>query len=207
MSYADEMIAQRMVSGLVNTEHQSKLLSEAKELDTLLKKVERVMALETTEDATTQIRVQSKVNAAKSQYRKQKTPKPTGGFPSRQKSFDARKKPIRRCRGCGKSDHGPKKTMNRTDCSALGHTCKTCGKQNHFESVCEARKSHVSFARNYDCSTDESSYEDEADYEWTEDSVTEEEEQAVEEVATNGVSHASASHLDFCRGRHRNHRW
>lgn len=212
VSYADEMISQRLVSGLVNTEHQSKLLSEAKELDTLLKKVDRIMSLETTDDATTQIRVQSRISVAKSQYKKlHKTrpsggfpskpsggfkPKPSGGFPSRGKSFDSRKKPAMRCRGCGKHDHGPKKTMNRSDCSALGHTCKSCGKQNHFESVCEARKSHVSFARNLDDSTDESSYEDEADYEYTEDSDSEDDHQ--DETTTN-----AASHLDFRHGRAR----
>ena len=51
VSFADIMVSQRLTSGLANPEHQRKLLNEAKELATLEKKVERLVTLETTEEA------------------------------------------------------------------------------------------------------------------------------------------------------------
>lgn len=205
VSYAEEMIAQRMICGLANTEHQSKLLSEAKDLDTLLKRVQRITSLETTDDAQNLIRNHSKVNVARSQYKKQQFQKAkavdfkSGGFPSRRKNFPSRKKFAWKCRGCGKADHGPKKMRNRSDCPALGHECKSCGKENHFESVCEARKSHVSFARNNDGDTsyDDSSYDDEADYEDSGESDIED--------ADANTSSIAANRLDFRHAKLRKH--
>ena len=202
VSYAEEMISQRMICGLVNTEHQSKLLSEAKDLDTLLKKVQRITSLETTDEAQNQIRNQSKVNAIRSQYRKQQKSKATGGFPPRRKNFPSHKKFPWKCRGCGKTDHGPKKTRNRSDCTALGHECKSCGKQNHFESVCEARKSHVSFARHNDGETSDgdSCYDDDADYEYSEDSDVDD-----TNPADENISSIAANRLDFRHAKPPNH--
>ena len=202
VSHAEEMISQRLICGLVNTEHQSKLLSEAKDLDTLLKKVQRITSLETTDDAQNQIRNQSKVNVARSQYRKQQKSKASGGFPSRRKNFPSRKKFPWKCRGCGKADHGPKKLKNRSDCPALGHECKSCGKENHFESVCEARKSHVSFARNNDGETsgDDSYYDDDADIEYSEESDIED-----TNPADENTSSIAANRLDFRHAKPPNH--
>ena len=200
VSYAEEMISQRMICGLVNTEHQSKLLSEAKDLDTLLKKVQRITSLETTDDAQNQIRNHSKVSLAKSQYKKQQKSRAKGDFPPKRKNFPFRKKSPWRCRGCGKENHGPKKMRNRSDCPALGHECKSCGKQNHFESVCEARKSHVSFARNLDGYSTFDDSSDDADYEDSGESDIEDIDLDAEET-----SNIAANRLDFRRAKLRNH--
>jgi len=174
ISYAEEMVSQRLTAGLTNTEHQSKILSEAKDLDTLTKKVHRIMTLETTDDATNKLQnsssLSSTANVARSQYKKQQRSNliPQGNVPPHKKGgFSGRKTP-RRCRGCGRSDHGPKRSLNRTDCEAFGHKCKQCGKDNHFESVCEMRKSHANFARARNDMSDGEAYESgDADYEWS----------------------------------------
>lgn len=71
------MITQQTVAGLSNQEHQSKVMSEAQDLPDLKSKIDRLVSLETTEEATSEIRAQS-VNTVKaaaarsSQYRKGK---------------------------------------------------------------------------------------------------------------------------------------
>tara|TARA_B110001454_G_scaffold91069_1_gene86824 strand:- start:3949 stop:5256 length:1308 start_codon:yes stop_codon:yes gene_type:complete len=154
VSFANFMVSQRLTSGLGNPDHQAKLLNEAKDLDTLDKKVQRLVSLESTEEAQGQIRQNtSHVGAVKSQYRKDQrtilnnqtntrtfsSPK-TNGIPRR------RINKRRRCRGCGKTGHGEGKSMAREDCPAYKHVCKKCGIENHFASVCEKRASRVSFA-------------------------------------------------------------
>ena len=73
VSYAEEMVSQRMVTGLANPEHQAKILSEAQDLDNLTKKVERIVSLETTDEAADKIRTPSSSEAGAikfSQYRR-----------------------------------------------------------------------------------------------------------------------------------------
>ena len=56
VSFAQEMIAQRLTAGVNNPNHQSKILSEADTLDTLDKKVTRLIGLQTTDDAANQMK-------------------------------------------------------------------------------------------------------------------------------------------------------
>jgi hypothetical protein len=56
MSFAEEMISQQLITGLVNPEHQSRVMSEAQDLPKLQDKIDRVISLETTDDATANIR-------------------------------------------------------------------------------------------------------------------------------------------------------
>jgi len=56
VSYDEEMVSQRLTSGIQNPEHQRKVLGEADKLDTLKKKVDKLINLETTDDATDKIR-------------------------------------------------------------------------------------------------------------------------------------------------------
>ena len=53
--YSYEMISQQIVKGLANPEHQARMLNEASQLETLQSKVDRLISLETTVDATMQI--------------------------------------------------------------------------------------------------------------------------------------------------------
>ena len=173
VSYAEEMVSQRLVGGLFNQEHQSKVLGEATELNTLKKKIERVLSLETTDEAADKIRQPSTIAAMRpSQYKKGKrvgfVVKPNADF-KQSRNFKDRssfKRRAPRCRGCGKSSHGPGKKMFRTDCPAYNKKCDNCGKENHFSEVCEQRKRYrANFARNDDDTTaGETSDEDEYDY-------------------------------------------
>ena len=73
VSYAEEMVSQRMVFGLANPEHQARIVSEAQDLDNLTKKVERIVSLDTTDEAADKIRTPSSVSAGAvkfSQYRR-----------------------------------------------------------------------------------------------------------------------------------------
>ena len=56
VSYAEEMVAQRLTSGAANPEHMTKVLGEAEELTTLKEKVDKMISLETTDEAANKIR-------------------------------------------------------------------------------------------------------------------------------------------------------
>ena len=51
VSYADQMVAQRLVAGLRNVDHQRKILAEASTLTSLDAKIKRLQLLETTEES------------------------------------------------------------------------------------------------------------------------------------------------------------
>ena len=174
VSYAEEMISQRVVAGLSNPEHQSKILSEANDLNTLAKQVERIVSLETTDDAADKIRHPSTASAIKSsQYKKgqrfqskERSPTSASQLPTTssdqkpyRRSFNSKKR-SRKCQGCGRSSHGINKLMVRTDCPAFGKKCDSCGMNNHFATVCEQRKSRASFARTEDDTSPGESTED-----------------------------------------------
>lgn len=197
VSYAEEMVSQRLTSGVINPEHQSKVLGEAEQLDTLKKKVDKMISLETTDEASSKIRtpLSSRSNPIKtSQYKrdqKQKLigdaeKKPFGDAEKMRRGRTRFRRPMdrkRRCRGCGRSSHPSGKTMARQDCPAWGQQCKTCGKDNHFEKVCEKR-SRASFAG--DTSGSE------------EDFFTETEDECFSDYADYEESAANATQ-DFCR--------
>ena len=56
ISFANEMISQKLTAGISNPNHQSRILSEADTLTTLDSKISRLMGLETTDDATHQMK-------------------------------------------------------------------------------------------------------------------------------------------------------
>ena len=154
VSFAEEMVAQQLVAGLQNQDHQSRILGEAPSLDTLTKKVERLIGLETAEDATSTINSGSERSVAgagrMSSYRKQnRAPMPPSrekerfstGDRSREKerpaAGDRSREQRRPCRGCGKPSHLPGKSMSRRDCPARDKKCGLCGIIGHFRAVCE----------------------------------------------------------------------
>ena len=200
VSYASDMVAQQLVSGLANPEHQAKVIAEAKTLITLEKKVEKVMSLEAADEAAEKIRQPTKVAPMRSSlYRKKKMHKLTGKEPEQQRG-QALKKDSRdrssfrqrapRCRGCGKSTHGPEKKMLRADCPAFGKKCSSCGKEDHFASVCEQRKLRVYFVRNEDDTSPGDTSDEEHEYDQEE--FTDEDRDIAEESV-----HLSARVKDF----------
>ena len=172
--YSEQMVSQGLLAGLVNSDHQSRVLSEVRDLPDLKSKVEWLVSLETTDDATTQIQTplgQTKSEASKtSEYRKlQRGRSPTRSHPSPQRQRRFKRKRFvsprpgdlnrhRECRGCGRASHGNEKTMARRDCPAMGKKCDNCGMENHFTKVCEQR-SRSSLMR----ADDDTPYEDTED--------------------------------------------
>jgi hypothetical protein len=150
ISYADEMVSQRLVTGLANPEHQSKVLSEIQELPDLQAKIDRIVTLETTDDATNQIRSPTsscaRVAAAElpsqacagphkmSQYKESKRFSPVASNDRGRKTESPRNQAFRRkCRGCSRSSHPGGGPLVRSECPAFGKTCDICGIESHFK--------------------------------------------------------------------------
>jgi hypothetical protein len=160
VSYADDMVSQRLVAGLINPEHQSRVLGEAKDLPSLKSKIDRLVGLETTDDATMKIRtpMPTKVMAATSpscagamkmsQYKRSQKER------GRKRSLSPQSKVFkRRCRGCGRTFHPSGNSLNRNECPAFGKTCDACGMENHFKKVCGKRLSQAGFLKMNDDKT------------------------------------------------------
>ena len=185
VSYAESMISQQLTSGIINPEHQAKIIAEADRLHNLEGIVARLIGLEQTDEAQAKLRGESSSSIAaphrfQSQYKKDK--RRSSMSPSRKEQHqgnrgennkrvhfhDSNKKKVytkRRCRGCGKSSHGKNKYLNRKDCPAWGHEC-SCGMKNHYDSVCEQRsKANFMIFDEWDtsCSSTEESMRSSAD--------------------------------------------
>ena len=129
------MISGQLIAGLANVEHQGKVLAEASSLKTLKEKFEKLVSLETTDQATSHLHtlapnqpptVHSETAAHRSQYSQLKRlPKST---PSNQ--------PQNSCKGCGEMSHPPEKSMAQKDCPAFTVNCHNCGIKGHLERVC-----------------------------------------------------------------------
>jgi hypothetical protein len=141
VSFANEMISQQLVTGLVNPEHQSRVMSEAQDLPDLKSKIDRLISLETTDEATTKMRpVTSKSSAARfSQYKRTQRAGLTANQDTRGRPKSRGMPRRRRCRGCGRTSHPNGKSLTREECPAFGETCNTCGLKNHFSKVCQRR--------------------------------------------------------------------
>lgn len=197
VSYDEEMVSQRLTSGIQNPEHQRKVLGEADKLDTLKKKVDKLISLETTDDATDKIRAPAPTRAtparAHTQYRKNQKQAVVSsnqrGRTTERRFPTAGEK--RRCRGCGRHSHGEGKSFERKDCPAFGQKCNTCKKENHFSKVCMKRKTRASYARSGD-ECDTSGSESESEPEYTTD------QSGGEDSVDEGAFHYAAQAEDFC---------
>ena len=132
-SYAEEEVAQRLIAGLCNQEHQRRILSEAATLTTLEQKVKRLQVLETTEQSAQSLhrpqpQPPSEAAVGTSQYKSAKRPPkvPLATNISAQK-----------CRWCGLSSHPGGKPLERKTCPAFKKVCNKCQKTGHFSRVCE----------------------------------------------------------------------
>jgi len=209
VSYAEDMVSQRLMTGLLNPEHQSKILSEVQDLPDLKSKIDRLVGLETTDDATSAIRTplpsqslpvkaqsQTCSGAIKmSQYKKNQRGQASNDRGRKRVQSTQRERPAfkRRCRGCGRTSHPGGKALIRNECPAFGKTCDNCGLENHFKKVCNRRQSRSGFAKMDDDTTgySESSDENAADIEITD----------TEEETTSHSFHYAAKAEDFHRGR------
>lgn len=145
ISFADEMVAQRLIAGLANQEHQRRVLSEVATLVTLEQKIERLRVLETTDESSTVLRAPpskpSEASAARSQYQKLK--KKTAETPKKEKPT---------CKWCGRVSHPGGKPLEKIHCPARQMECFKCKKVGHLEAVCE---SSAAAAAQHEQSTEE----------------------------------------------------
>ena len=130
ISYADEMVAQRLIAGLANQEHQRRILSEATTLTTLQQKVERLCVLETTEESSSVLQnaplgPPSSASAVKSRYQreKQSVVEPPKETPS--------------CNWCGAQSHPGGKPLEKIHCTARNKVCHKCKTKGHLAVVCK----------------------------------------------------------------------
>ena len=122
VSFADEMVSQRLIAGLANQEHQRRLLSEAGTLKTLNDKIERLRVLETTEESTNVLHGESKSAVAKSTYKRENS---------------SQKKNGTKCKWCGRTSHPKGKPLSdRKFCPALEKNCHKCNEKGHLANVC-----------------------------------------------------------------------
>ena len=142
VSYAEEMVAQQLVAGLRNHDHQAKILSEATFLTSLKLKVDRLQSLEATDESAIKLHapiVQTNASAAKSSYKQIGASKKTPD--GSKKKFD---KP---CTTCGLSDHYGR-SISFKDCPAAKKKCNSCGKEGHFTAVCRSKTSKSAASTN-----------------------------------------------------------
>ena len=159
VSFAEEMVAQQLVAGLRDQEHQSKVLSEANTLNSLQLKVQRLQSLETTEESATKLHVPdtpSSAAAAKSGYKKSNrgNKKAPGAAKAQEKKTP--------CGTCGRLDHYGR-SMTFEDCPAArnGKKCYICGKEGHFSSMCKNKAKAAAGKQNDAVKQDTDDNEDE----------------------------------------------
>jgi len=128
VSFSEDMVKSQLIAGLRNPTHQSKVLSEMEVLKTLELVTTRLLALESTERASTHFRPPSDIAAiAHQQSRRDEGRKVDSTRP-------------KNCSGCGNQIH-PK---GRSTCPAWNKTCRKCGKPNHFATVCRSPSKNTS---------------------------------------------------------------
>ena len=147
-SYAENRVAERLVAGTKNQSHQAQVLSEADTLKTIEKKIDRLVALEVADNASGSFREADSSGAAAIKWKNNQGPK-SKARDRRDDKKDEKTPPrrIRPCRGCGKTSHGPTKTLSRKDCPYYDKKCTKCQFMGHDASVCERSKSRAAQGR------------------------------------------------------------
>ena len=145
VNYSDHRIAERLIAGLRNQEHQRKILSEAATLTTLDEKIKRLQIFETTDESATLLQSPhtpappSDAAAGHSNYRKSKND--NSNNKNNNKNSQKKDNSNTKCRWCGYLSHGKGKPMDRANCPASNEICLNCHRKGHFTSVCEKSKS------------------------------------------------------------------
>ena len=127
VSYAEDMISSQMIAGLVNNEHQTKVLAQAATLITLQQKFDLLISLETTDKSTQKLHPTAPPA----------TTPPSSSTPQKS-DYKQKGRNITPCTGCGKTYH-PGKTLHRKNCPAFEHICEKCHTKGHFQDVCRKR--------------------------------------------------------------------
>ena len=133
ISFSEAMLSHQLVSGLADEEWKEKMLAEADTLNSLSKKFDRLVCIETVGKSAPQLtpgqlQDNSKSAVARSAYKSKKL-----------SAKDApNKQSTQQCDYCGLSPH------NRKDCPASRKICSNCNKLGHFSAVCKSAKRNAS---------------------------------------------------------------
>ena len=139
VSYAEDMVGQRLVAGLFNPEHQRRVLSEAASLTSLDLKIKRLQILESTEESATLLHPPAppaEVAACRSSYKR-------GQSQPREATNEASTGEAKKCRWCGLTSHPRGKPMDHVNCPAYKKVCHRCHTKGHFGRVCEKSETSV----------------------------------------------------------------
>ena len=116
-SNKDEQIVCSLIFGASHREAQRKALSKSKDLS-VKDCIEHFVSFEATDNYHKALNINSSaINSVNNNKR----------------NFDDKQNIIKNCYCCGKSHQ-------RRNCPAHGHTCRKCGRSNHYESVCRAKE-------------------------------------------------------------------
>ena len=131
MHYSEDMVTGQMLTGLANSENQSRIFAEAASLVSLEKKLNRLVCLKTTDKSTPHFQDAmhplASSNVQKSE--KKRTPQET--------ETQSTPRYIKPCSGCGKISHpGGGRSMNQKDCPAVKLKCWFCGMTGYMKKVC-----------------------------------------------------------------------
>ena len=142
VSYADQMVAQRLVAGLRDVDHQRKILAEAGTLTTLEAKIKRLQLLETTEQSAVILRGSTQEQPAvvapqRSNYKKSQRTQNSENTGASSESSDSDPK----CGWCGNTSHPEGKPLTREFCTAKNKKCLNCNIKGHLSRVCKKSRS------------------------------------------------------------------
>ena len=124
-----------MIRGLQNENLQSDILAKADQLNDLEKVVKHCEAFEPALRDQSKLQDFSDVQAARSNYQKNKQQVPTSLAKAQ-----ASKQQRSSCQGCGSKTHGSPGANDRAEkCNAWGQECYKCHKLNHFGRMCRLK--------------------------------------------------------------------
>lgn len=160
VSYSTNMVSGQLIAGLHNSDHQAKVLAEATTLTTLQLKFDKLVSLETTDQATKRLNMSvspsasvSTTNIANSSNRYQQRYNTRNSNQSTRNSNNNQNtrnnnnnqntrnsnnsnENVFKCKGCGLTFHPNNKSMKRSDCPAFNLNCDNCGIKGHYKRVC-----------------------------------------------------------------------
>ena len=137
-------VKDQFIRGIANDALQADLLAKAGSLETLEQNVSHAQAFEMAlRDQNKMSGISDIARLQMSAYRRQKraqnTIRPTATNNRRRNMMEIQSQ-RNACRGCGSFQHGKTGSGDRPRmCPTWGQTCRACGKENHFEGVCQSK--------------------------------------------------------------------
>ena len=133
VSYSDEMVRNILASGLSDNDIQRELFSDANQEMTLDQMINFIESKEAGKRSASQITSTVITSAVRSTYKRDVNQSIRNYSQHKRYEHANTKKRNKPCNWCGRLDHD----YGSRNCPAFNHTCKNCGKINHYESVCK----------------------------------------------------------------------